>query len=105
MPIAQWEELQEREAIINLNEPAPILVVEVVSESTKAVDYRAKYSEYSVLEIAEYWIVDPLDPKVTVCELNEGRYDDAVFTANQMVQSSVFPSLQLTAEQVLVARL
>jgi Uma2 family endonuclease len=105
LPLAQWEDLQEREAIINLNEPAPILVVEVVSESTKAVDYRAKYSEYSVLEITEYWIVDPLDQKVTVCELNEGRYDDAVFTGDEIVQSTIFPVLQLTAEQILIARL
>jgi Uma2 family endonuclease len=39
---------------------APLLVVEVVSPSTIAVDYRAKHSEYAVLDIAEYWIVDPL---------------------------------------------
>ncbi|HEY9646012.1 MAG TPA: Uma2 family endonuclease, partial [Chroococcidiopsis sp.] len=69
LAIAQWEAMANREAVIDLNEPPPLLVVEVVSESTQSADYRAKYSEYSVLEIPEYWIVDPLAAKVTICQL------------------------------------
>ena len=40
---------------------AAFLVVEVVSESTAAVDYREKVAEYQAIGIPEYWIVDP-DP-------------------------------------------
>jgi Uma2 family endonuclease len=77
IPLAQWrwqslskgELLQNREAVILLNEPAPLLVVEVVSESTKAADYNAKRLEYRLLGIAEYWIVDPLTLKVSICIL------------------------------------
>lgn len=101
LPIAQWEAMVNREAVINLSEPPPLLVVEVVSESTKSADYRAKYSEYSVLEIPEYWIVDPVEGKVTICQLNEGRYDEAVFTDELIIQSATFPPLRLTAAQVL----
>ncbi|HEY9805161.1 MAG TPA: Uma2 family endonuclease [Candidatus Obscuribacterales bacterium] len=101
LPIAQWEAMADREAVIDLSEPPPLLVVEVVSESTKSADYRAKYSEYSVLEIAEYWIVDPLEAKVTICQLNEGRYDEAVFTDEAIIQSSTFPDLELTVAQML----
>jgi Uma2 family endonuclease len=72
LTLGQWEVLQEREAVIRLNESPPLLVVEVVSESTKSTDYRAKRAEYSVLDIPEYWIVDPLLGKVTVCTLLEG---------------------------------
>ncbi|MCU0547948.1 MAG: Uma2 family endonuclease [Leptolyngbya sp. Prado105] len=36
----------------------------MVSESTKTTDYRAKCSEYAVLDIQEYWSVDPLDELV-----------------------------------------
>lgn len=57
--------------MIELNESPPILVVEVVSESTRTTDYRSKGSEYAVLEISEYWIVDPLEAIVTVCMLVE----------------------------------
>ncbi|MEH2280033.1 MAG: Uma2 family endonuclease [Nostoc sp.] len=46
--------MRNREAVIELNEPPPLLVVEVVSESTKILDYRAKRVEYNVLNIPEY---------------------------------------------------
>ncbi|NES00422.1 MAG: Uma2 family endonuclease, partial [Symploca sp. SIO1B1] len=76
LPLEQWQQLRsKREAIISLDEPPPLLVVEVVSESTKTVDYRAKRSEYTMLGIPEYWIVDPLAGKITICELIEGFYD------------------------------
>ena len=42
IPTQQWRELRTREAVIELNESPPILVIEVVSESTKIADYRAK---------------------------------------------------------------
>lgn len=101
IPLEQWRNLQNREAVIELNEPPPLLVVEVVSESTKSTDYRAKRAEYSVLDIPEYWIVDPLNAKVTVLTLVEGWYDAAEFVGSDSIQSRTFPNLELTAEQVL----
>lgn len=104
LPIEQWEAMAEREAVINLNEPPPLLVIEVVSESTKSADYRAKYSEYSVLEIPEYWIVDPLEEKVTICDLNEGRYDEIMLTGEMEIASPTFPNLKLTVTQILTGK-
>lgn len=97
----QWRDLQHREAVIRLNEPPPLLVVEVVSESTKGVDYRAKRSEYSVLNISEYWIVDPLREIVTLLILDEGWYDAVEFSGNDVISSPTFPDLTLAVEQVL----
>ena len=105
LSIAQWQALQEREAVIELNDSPPVLVVEVVSESTASTDYRAKHSEYAVLDILEYWIVDPLAETVTICQLNEGRYDDAVFNGEMPIVSIIFPTLKLTAAQVLDGKL
>ncbi len=105
LPIAQWEAMADREAVIDLNEPPPLLVVEVVSESTRSADYRAKYTEYSVLEIPEYCIVDPLEEKVTICQLNEGRYDETAFTGEMLIQSPTFPDLPLTVAQILKGNL
>jgi Uma2 family endonuclease len=48
--------MADREAVINLHEPPPLLVVEVVSPSTKTDDYRSKRSEYGLLGIPNYWI-------------------------------------------------
>jgi Uma2 family endonuclease len=101
LTLEQWEALQEREAVIRLNEPPPLLVVEVVSESTKSTDYRAKRAEYSVLDIPEYWICDPLKEVVTVCTLLEGWYEAAEYSGGSETASTLFPSLKLAAKDAL----
>jgi Uncharacterized protein conserved in cyanobacteria len=100
IPKEQWRNLQNREAVIRLNEAPPLLVVEVVSPSTKSVDYRAKRAEYSVLNIPEYWIVDPLQAKITVFTLSEGWYDEVVFTDSDRLISPTFAELNLTVNQI-----
>lgn len=102
LPIEQWQQLRDKkEAVITLDEPPPLLVVEVVSESTQTVDYRAKRAEYTVLGIPEYWIVDPLGDKITICQLVEGFYDTTEFWGTDEIRSPTFKALQLTATQIL----
>jgi Uma2 family endonuclease len=103
LPLEQWDSMADREALIPLNESPPLLVVEVVSPSTIETDYRAKYAEYAVLDIPEYWIVDPIGLQVTVCTLKGGAYSDQVFQENEPIVSPTFPGLKLTAAQVLRA--
>jgi len=104
IPESQWQSLQNREAVIDLGEPAPLLVVEVVSPSTRATDYRLKVSEYDVLNIPEYWIVDPQEEKVTIFTLatlpDEGFQEPEVFTGEMKLRSSTFPNLDLTITQL-----
>jgi Uma2 family endonuclease len=100
MPLEQWDSLRGREAVIDLNEPPPLLVVEVVSESTKRVDYRSKRSEYAVLDIPEYWIVDPIDGVVVVLTLDDGAYESVEFRNDEPILSTTFPGLNLTAIQI-----
>jgi Uma2 family endonuclease len=103
LTVAQWESMSDREAVINLNEPPPILVVEVVSPSTKTDDYRSKRAEYGLLEIPEYWIVDPLEEKITLCTLENQLYDSTEFQGDNLIQSPTFPDLNLTAAQILTS--
>jgi Uma2 family endonuclease len=103
LTLEQWHGLKKRESLIRLNEPPPLLVVEVVSSSTATVDYRAKHSEYAVLDIPEYWIVDPIDLKVTICILKDGAYSDTVFVGDLTIVSPAFPELGLTTIEVLNA--
>lgn len=103
LPLEQWAGLKKRESVIALNEPPPLLVVEIVSPSTATEDYRAKRTEYAVLDIPEYWVVDPIQSLVTVCTLREGAYDDQVFQGNDLIISPTFASLNLTVAQVLGA--
>jgi len=97
-----WASMQDREAIIRLNDtPPPLLTVEVVSPSTRTEDYRSKHSEYAVLDILEYWIVDPVAQVITICTLIEGRYQDQEFRGDEPLISATFTELSLTATQVL----
>jgi Uma2 family endonuclease len=101
IPAEQWRTLATREAVIEFTEAPPILVVEVVSESTKTTDYRAKRSEYSILDIAEYWIIDPLLSKITVFTLDDGWYEPAEFQGDALIQSSIFPTLKLSLDRII----
>jgi Uma2 family endonuclease len=87
---------------------APLLVVEVVSNSAKDKksrdrDYKEKPLEYADRGIPEMWIVDPDRAWVRVGTLVDGAYQFEDFTGNQAIVSPTFPSLTLTANQVLTA--
>ena len=99
--LEQWQGMLDREAIIRLNESPPFLVVEVVSESTRRTDYRSKRVEYNLLEIREYWIVDPLKKQVVVLQLVDDLYEETVVVGDELIESTIFPGLQLSAQQVL----
>jgi Uma2 family endonuclease len=105
LSLAQWEALADREAVINLNERPPLLVVEVVSLSTQMDDYRSKRSEYGLLEIPEYWIVDPIAQKMTLCVLDHKFYDATEFKGDDLIVSPTFAALALTVTQVLASKL
>lgn len=105
IPAVQMESMIDREAVIGLDESPPLLVVEVVSPSTKGEDYRAKQWEYCFLDIPEYWIVDPLEHQVTVCTLATREYKLIEFQGEETIQSPTFPNFKLTAAQVLSRKL
>jgi Uma2 family endonuclease len=95
---------------VTMDMPPPQLVVEVVSPGKKNADrdYRYKRSQYQARGIAEYWIIDPIQQRITVLSLVEGLYEEAVFEGDAAIASSLLPPLeqgvQLTAAQVLQAR-
>ena len=96
----QARELLDESAVF---QSAPQLVVEIVSPESVKRDYRYKRSEYAAIEIPEYWIVDPQTARVTVLRLEEGLYEESVFTGDQQIISSTFPELAFTVEQVLAS--
>ena len=99
----QENELLDSDAEAVLEE-APILAVEIVSPNDPVRDYRYKRSEYAVRGIPEYWIVDPIKGKVVVLTLVDGFYEEAVFEGNARIISPTFPDLDLTAEEVFMAK-
>lgn len=55
-------------------ERAPLLVVEVLSPSTRTVDLVLKRRVLEEAGVPSYWLVDPDDRVVTVIELTDGAY-------------------------------
>ncbi|MEY4518325.1 MAG: hypothetical protein RLZZ499_924 [Cyanobacteriota bacterium] len=99
----------EREQVINsldesgVLETSPLLVIEVVSPESIKRDYRYKRSEYAAIDINEYWIVDPIEQQVTILVLDEGLYEETIFTADQELLSPTFTEIKLTPKQIFTA--
>jgi Uma2 family endonuclease len=83
--------------------PPPLLVVELVSpgKENEERDYRYKRSEYAARGIAEYWIVDPAQARLTILTLEAGFYEKLVLTGADLIRSSILPDLALTVDRVL----
>jgi Uma2 family endonuclease len=93
-----------KRSTILIDMPPPLLVVEVVSPRQENRDYRYKRSEYAARGILEYWIVDPIQQKVTLLEWVEGLYEERVYLGNNPINSPLFGTLELTAERLLQGR-
>ena len=52
----------------------PVLVVEILSPSTRQVDLHLKRARYEAAGCPSYWVVDPEAPRIVVFEIENGRY-------------------------------
>ena len=53
---------------------APLLVVEILSRSTRAFDLHVKRERYERAGVEHYWIADPDKPSLTTLRLQGGQY-------------------------------
>lgn len=67
--VANSEDFEQRA----LRKPG-LLYVEVRSPSTRLKDETLKRAAYEQAGVTSYWLVDPLEPAMTVLELTDGRY-------------------------------
>jgi len=54
-----------------------VLAVEILSPSTRSVDLILKRALFEEAGVDSYWVVDPLEPSITVWELRAGSYVEA----------------------------
>lgn len=90
-----------------------MLAVEVVLKDTASHispgveqierDYTDKAIEYQNTGIPEYWIVDPIEQKVTVLVLKDGLYSKTVFTDREAIESATFGQLKITPDEIISA--
>jgi Uma2 family endonuclease len=74
----------------------PALAGEVVSRGSVVRDHVAKREEYLAFRLDEYWIVDPLERKVTVLTRRGDTWSEAVFRDDQVIVSAVLPGFTTT---------
>ena len=99
---------ERKEACLKYGDPNPLIIVEVVSlgDETKdnyQRDYVQKPEEYADRGIGEFWRIDPERKWIQIGVLMAGQYQFTVFKGDDTVVSKSFPSLNLTASQVLRA--
>lgn len=79
------------------------LVMEVLSEDRDR-DLVTKRAEYALAGIAEYWMVDPRDRRITVLRLAEGAYiEQGSFGEADVVSSSLLPDFRVAVADVFAA--
>ncbi|MBE9065894.1 Uma2 family endonuclease [Leptolyngbya cf. ectocarpi LEGE 11479] len=64
-------------------------------------NFGPKRSEYAARGISEYWIVDPSKEQVLILIWTDGLYEELAFRQAQRLKSSLLPTLELTAQQLL----
>ncbi len=100
MKLTDWQSLQDKPAVIDFDLEPPVLVIEVVSPSTRNIDYRTKRTEYAGRDIPEYWIIDPMEQKTSVLVNSDGWYDVEEFAMEQVIVSPTFGKLQISLDNL-----
>jgi Uma2 family endonuclease len=107
----EQEPLWKQEPIV-CNGASIKLVAEVTSTDWQDDDAR-KVEEYALLGILEYWIVDfrglggvrfignPKQPTFTINTLVHGHYQQTQFRREEPIVSALFPTLQLTLNDLM----
>lgn len=82
------------------------LAVEIVSEGSDARirDYDDKRADYAKAHVAEYWIVDPQEHRITVLVLEGDLYiEHGVFGINEVAIGKLLSALSVDVAQVMNA--
>lgn len=71
---------------------APLLVVEVLSRSTRRRDRGEKRDIYAELGVPHYWLVDPERHTATVLRLAGDGYEEATTAVGELAVDEPFPA-------------
>lgn len=97
MVVCDPEKLTEKECM-----GAPDLIVEVVSPSSKRMDYVKKYDLYSAAGVREYWIVDPAKSMTTVYSFADDNLAPVIYPFPAPVPVGIYPDFKMRVADLLV---
>ena len=76
---------------------AQLLVIEVLSESSRTRDLKEKASDYEAAGVREYWAVDPARREITVHRLEDRAFEVLTVKAGR-VESTAVPGYWVRVE-------
>lgn len=79
---------------------APDLIFEIVSPSSRKLDYGIKNGIYSQSGVREYWIVDPAKERVTVYHYEDDAAP-AIYSFTQDIPVGIYPGLTIKINDLL----
>lgn len=79
---------------------APDWIIEIVSPSSRRMDYNLKNSLYAVAGVREYWIVDPAKERVTVYHYEEDAAP-AFYLFDQAIPVGIYSGFQISIAELL----
>ena len=82
-------------------EGAPDFIIEIVSPSSRRMDYNTKNALYSEAGVREYWIVDPAKERTTVYRYEEDAAP-MICPFEQPVTVGIYGNLQITVSELLI---
>ncbi len=81
-------------------EGAPDMVIEIVSPSSRRMDYNLKNALYAQAGVREYWIVDPAKERTTVYRYEEDAMP-VISPFDQTLAVGILDGLQITIADLL----
>lgn len=79
---------------------APDWIVEIVSPSSRRMDYSKKNTIYSEAGVREYWIVDPEKERITVYHY-ESDAAPTIFPFDHTLQGGIFTDLEVNLAELM----
>ena len=76
--------------------PAPDLVVEILSDSTRQNDYGIKFRDYEAHNVGEYWIIDPETSTIEQFVLLEKEF----YLHNKLEKKGILTSVVISGFQM-----
>ena len=79
---------------------APDFIIEIVSPSSRKMDYSTKMTLYSNAGVREYWIVDPAKERTTIYRFEEDAAP-IIIPFMQPIQVGIYNDLNITISELL----
>lgn len=81
---------------------APDWIIEIVSPSTKRIDYGVKLFKYRTAGVREYWIVNPLNNTITVYDLEHEELElTDQYSFDDDIQACIYDDFKINVSDLL----